>query len=124
MDELLYDSYLRYFTHLFNYGYKSEEDVVKLLFYTFITELVNDRCLTIPEEDYRSLENVLYCLYGTSCLIPYPDYCNQRKKGACGNHGIATFDYCSTSSMNNLYIWGNIVAEKAEGIEIDDIDYS
>lgn len=77
MDDLLYNSCLRYFTSLANFGFKSESDVKKLLFYVFIQELVNTTSIAIPEDDYKCLENALYSLYGTTCLIPYPDYCER-----------------------------------------------
>lgn len=77
MDDLLYESCLRYFTSLANYGFKSERDVKKLLFYVYIQELVNTTSIVIPEEDYKHLENALYCMYGTTCLIPYPNYCER-----------------------------------------------
>ena len=75
MEDLLYNTYLRYFTELGNLGYKNNNEVKKLLFYTFIQELVSTTSIVIPKEDYEHLENALYCLYGTSCLIPYPNYC-------------------------------------------------
>ena len=28
----------------------------------------------ITEKDYNTIDKALYCLYGTSCMIPYPDY--------------------------------------------------
>jgi len=77
MDNLLYNSCVRYFTSLANYGFKNEMDVKKLLFYVFIQELVNTTSIVISETDYKSLENALYSLYGTTCLMPYPDYCER-----------------------------------------------
>lgn len=77
MDNLLYESCLRYFTSLANYGFRSEKDVKKLLFYVYIQELVNTTSIVIPEEDYKHLENALYCMYGTTCLMPYPNYCER-----------------------------------------------
>lgn len=77
MDDLLYESCLRYFTSLANYGFRSEKDVKKLLFYVYIQELVNTTSIAIPEDDYKHLENALYCMYGTTCLIPYPNYCER-----------------------------------------------
>ena len=76
MDDLLYNACVRYFTSLSNYGYQNETEVKKLLFYVFIQELVNTTSIVISEKDYKDLENALYCIYGTSCLIPYPDYCS------------------------------------------------
>ena len=75
MDDVLYESCLRYFTSLSNYGFRNDEEVKKLLFYVFIQELVNTTSIVISEEDYKHLENALYCIYGTTCLIPYPKYC-------------------------------------------------
>ena len=77
MDDLLYEPCLRYFTSLANYGFRSEKDVKKLLFYVYIQELVNTTSIVIPEEDYKHLENALYCMYGTTCLMPYPNYCER-----------------------------------------------
>lgn len=77
MDDLLYESCLRYFTSLADYGFRSEKDVKKLLFYVFIQELVNTTSVVISKEDYKHLENALYCMYGTTCLIPYPNYCER-----------------------------------------------
>lgn len=77
MDDLLYESCLRYFTSLSTFGYRNEEDVKKLLFYVYIQELVNITPFSISEEDYKHLEGALYQLYGTTCLMPYPDYCEK-----------------------------------------------
>lgn len=32
----------------------------------------------ITEPDYRIIQNALNCLYGSSCLIPYPNYINDN----------------------------------------------
>lgn len=32
----------------------------------------------ITENDYRIIQNALNCLYGSSCLIPYPNYINDN----------------------------------------------
>lgn len=85
MDDALYEACLRYFTSLANFGYRSETDVKKLLFYVFIQELVNTTSIVIPKEDYKHLENALYSLYGTTCLIPYPDYCENPMTAHLGD---------------------------------------
>lgn len=79
MDNQLYESTLRYFTTLSNYGYKCTTDVKKLILFAFIQELVTTTSISINEEDYRHLERALYCLYGTSCLIPFPNYCENLR---------------------------------------------
>ena len=53
MDDVLYESCLRYFTSLSHYGFKNEEEVKKLLLYVFIHELVNTTSVVINEEDYK-----------------------------------------------------------------------
>ena len=73
----VYDSVNKYFSSLKHLGYKPYSEVDKLLIFTFIEELLDGpMSLFITEEDYKSITNSLYCLYG-SCMIPYPDY----KKG-------------------------------------------
>lgn len=66
-----------YFSVLTNTGYKSYNEVYKLLVMVFIEELL---CGTmsefITEDDYKIIYNGINCLYG-DCMIPFPDY----KKG-------------------------------------------
>ena len=64
-----------YFKALSQFGYKKDSDVEKLLVFIGIEELVTgDMRQFITEEDYRAIEKALYCLYGTSCLLPYPTF--------------------------------------------------
>lgn len=77
MDEIVYNSIVRYFSTLSNLGYISYEDVNRLLFLTAIQEFIyKDFRGFINEDDYREIEKALYKVFGTSCLIPYPKYCN------------------------------------------------
>ena len=63
----------RYFNTLSILGYKSYSEVYKLILLLFIQDLLEEPFnIFINEEDYRTITNVLYCLYGTTCLIPYP----------------------------------------------------
>lgn len=111
MEELLYNAYLRYFTSLGNFGYKSDKEVKKLIFYTFIQELVNTTSIVISKEDYKHLENALYCLYGTSCLIPYPDYCENPM-------------FLHLGDVAELSARVDILEEKVEDLEyLRDLDY-
>jgi len=111
MEELLYNAYLRYFTSLGNFGYKSDKEVKKLIFYTFIQELVNTTSIAISKEDYKHLENALYCLYGTSCLIPYPDYCENPM-------------FLHLGDVAELSARVDILEEKVEDLEyLKDLDY-
>lgn len=75
MGELVNTSLERYFNALSKLGYKSYSEVDKLLVLIFIQELLDSECKTfITEDDYRAINQALYCLYGSSCLIPYPEY--------------------------------------------------
>lgn len=72
------DSVGIYFNALTQFGYKKQEDVNKLLVYSFIGEmLTEDMRSFITEDDYRLIEQALSCLYGSSCLLPYPKYPNE-----------------------------------------------
>lgn len=129
MDDLLYESCLRYFTHLANYGFKSESDVKKLLFYVYIQELVNTTSITISEEDYRHLENALYCMYGTTCLIPYPNYCNQNMTAHLGDIAelsarVANLEDTNTTLDNRLNSIEdtNVVKDESDVEDIADIN--
>lgn len=67
-----------YFNALTQFGYKKQADVDKLLAYIFIEELLTGEMrFFITEDDYRLIEKALNCLYGSSCLIPYPKYINE-----------------------------------------------
>ena len=77
MDEIVYNSIVRYFSTLSNLGYISYEDVNSLLFLTAIQEFFyKDFRGFINEDDYREIKKALYKVFGTSCLVPYPEYCN------------------------------------------------
>lgn len=75
MDDLLYNALSKYFAKLANFGYSDDVEIKKILFYCFINELVNTPSIVITQEEYTELEKALYCIYGTTCLIPYPNYC-------------------------------------------------
>lgn len=67
----------RYFKTLSQIGYKGYDSVHKLLILLYIQEIFTGvMSLYITEEDYRVMQRVLNCLYGTTCLIPYPEYAN------------------------------------------------
>lgn len=70
----VYNSVNRYFSVLKHTGYKPDKDVEQLLVFIFIEEMLyGPLSQYITEEDYKSITNALYCLYG-SCTIPFPDY--------------------------------------------------
>lgn len=75
MDKVLNESLARYFSILSKLGYMSYSNVDKLLVLIFIDDLLRSDCKSfITEDEYRVIDNALYCLYGSTCLIPYPEY--------------------------------------------------
>lgn len=69
------DSMYYYFNALSQFGYKNQEDTNKLLIYDHISRMLTEEMrFFITEEDYKLINKVLHCLYGRSCLIPYPKY--------------------------------------------------
>ena len=43
--------------------------------------MVDEDCFGIlNEEDYAAINKALYCLYGSTCLIKYPDYYNPNTR--------------------------------------------
>jgi len=80
MDEFVYNAVTKYFNVLQTLGYYRYRDVEKLLVLLFYHNLINhDYRGLIKREDYRAIESAINCLYGTSCLIPYPDYLKMGK---------------------------------------------
>ena len=81
MGDRLYNALSKYFTVLSNTGYMNKTDTLKLyvyvtivrLFYTVFREY-------ITEQDYEIIDKALYCLYGSNCLISYPDFCTGEDK--------------------------------------------
>ena len=61
-------------------GYMSRTHSEKLLVIAFYWDFMyNDYRALLSKEDYRLIEGALDCIYGTSCLIPYPDYLKMGK---------------------------------------------
>ena len=80
MDELIYDALSSYYHALELKGYMPQKDSEKLLVLIFIRDFVfHDYRGLISKEDYYLIERALDCLYGTTCLIPYPDYLKMGK---------------------------------------------
>lgn len=75
LDNLAYTGISSYFQALSTLGYKGYKEVNKLLVLLLIEDLLRSSfSLYIDEEDYKTITNVLYCLFGSTCLIPYPEF--------------------------------------------------
>lgn len=94
MVNYVYESLCRYFEHLCNVGYMSQDNVSKLLILSCIQRLVEcDFRGHLNEEDYNKINDALYNIYGTSCLVPYPEYYNNKDRRIMYN--------CSISELAN-----------------------
>ena len=80
MDEIVYQALSSYYHVLEKTGYMPYNQALKLLTLSFYRDFVfNDYRGLISKEDYLLIEKALDCLYGSSCLIPYPDYLKMGK---------------------------------------------
>ena len=80
MNEIVYQALIKYYHALECTGYMAASQGEKLLVLAFYNEFVmNDYRGLITKDDYRLIERALNCLYGSSCLIPYPDYLKMGK---------------------------------------------
>lgn len=80
MDDILYEALTKYYHALEVKGYMSKAHSEKLLIMAFYRDFMfNDYRALLSKRDYCLIERALDCIYGTSCLIPYPDYLKMGK---------------------------------------------
>ena len=73
MDELVYKSLVRYFKVLGELGYIRYTDVYRLIVLIHLQELINSSAkYFITENDCRLMQETLYTLTGSTCLISFP----------------------------------------------------
>lgn len=80
MGDILFEALSKYYYALEVKGYMSKAHSTKLLVTAFYWDFMyNDYRALLSKKDYCLIERALDCLYGTSCLIPYPDYLKMGK---------------------------------------------
>lgn len=80
MDSVVYNAIVQYYSALKKLGYYKYRDVFSLLVLCFYRDFVfRDYRGILTKEDYFEIEKALNCLFGTNCLIPYPDYLKMGK---------------------------------------------
>ena len=80
MDEIIYNAFGSYYNALEKLGYISYPQSQKLLLLCFYRDFVfHDYKGLLNKEDYYLIERALDCLWGSTCLIPYPDYLKMGK---------------------------------------------
>ena len=80
MDNIIYQALTDYYHALELKGYMPHSQSLKLLVLCFYRDFVfHDYRGLLSREDYLLIERALDCLWGSSCLIPYPDYLKMGK---------------------------------------------
>ena len=80
MDEIIYNAFGSYYNVLEKLGYISYPQSQKLLLLCFYRDFVfHDYKGLLNKKDYYLIERALDCLWGSTCLIPYPDYLKMGK---------------------------------------------
>jgi hypothetical protein len=80
MDSIVYNAIIKYYTALSKLGYYKYGDVFSLLVLCFLRDFVyQDYRGILNKSDYGIIEKALNCLFGSNCLIPYPDYLKMGK---------------------------------------------
>ena len=80
MDEILYSSLSSYYHALELKGYMPHSYAQKLLLLIFYRDFcLHDYRGLLSRDDYHLIERALDCLWGSTCLIPYPDYLKMNK---------------------------------------------
>ena len=80
MDRIVYNALSSYYNALEKTGYMSYPQIEKLLLLCFYRDFVyQDYRAKLSKDDYHLIERVLNCLWGSTCLIPDPDYLKMGK---------------------------------------------
>ena len=80
MDEILLSTLTDYYKVLQRRGFFSYSGTMKILVLCFFRDFVFcDYRGILSKEDYHNIEKALNCLFGSNCLIPYPDYLKMGK---------------------------------------------
>lgn len=91
MDELMYDTLIRYFKTLAHTGYKSYDVVFKMLVMDFIYEITHTELrYYITNKDIKLMQDLLYQLFGSTCEISFPTNNRPCCVCVCCNEGSST----------------------------------
>lgn len=91
MDELMYDTLIRYFKTLAHTGYKSYDVVFKMLVIDFIYEITHTELrYYITNKDIKLMQDLLYQFLGSTCEISFPTNNRPCCVCICCNGGNST----------------------------------
>lgn len=76
MTKVINDILDRYFRLLSSTGYLNYSSVYDILFLIAVEEFTShDYDGYLDDSDYRSIQNAIYKIFGTHCIIPFPKHC-------------------------------------------------
>ena len=79
LDKITQESLDRYFSVLEQTGYVNNNHVNNLILLSFLSDFLNQFQGYITEADYNKIDQIINCLSGKSCMIPYREYIAQNK---------------------------------------------
>jgi len=80
MGEYVYEALSRYYNVLEKTGHMAYSEAQKLLVLLFYKDYIfNDYRGVLCQGDYVVMKYALDCLFGSNCLMPYPDYLKMGK---------------------------------------------
>lgn len=121
----VYDSITRYFGHITNTGYMRQDNVNKLLLLDAVYNLLdNDFRALVSEDDYKLINDALYCLYGSTCLIPFPDYYNNKASRVMYKGSISELAHRVDITESTLNEYGEKPIVVPNGNTSDNEDYA
>ena len=120
MEDIIYNAITNYFTTLRYTGYVKKDDVDKLLLLIFLYEFTYwDFRGYISKEDYSSINNALYKIFGKSCLVPYPNFCKIKDMNKLHIGDISELAYRVKHNEQNIAeMQSTPVIKNLENVEI------
>ena len=80
MERIVYNTLCNYFHTLSLKGYMPNKDSQKALVLSFYWDYIyNQPGHILSRKEFMLIEKALNCLYGSTCLTPYPDYLKMGK---------------------------------------------
>ena len=71
LNNIAFEAVNNYFTALSKLGYLSNAKVNQLWLLLFLQEFLENYEWIITEADYNTIDKIITCLQGSSCLVPY-----------------------------------------------------
>ncbi len=72
LEDILFEAFQRYYRTLENYGSKDQKSVNSLIVLSWVINFIKKFRNRLKCEDIKAINEMLSCLYGSNCLIPYP----------------------------------------------------